>query len=192
MPRAPCPVPRCCVPFGCCLPFPACAFTFFSCYVAVLLRLQLCLHSGTGTERASTRWRIFRLVAAPHVFKYKQGRSVCTHTHTPYTHTHTHTERGPRFVLNFAGPRTFWRLGVNFFYALPKIISNTLPPARVVLVVLCCCCCCCCAQLLLCSNLYLLFLLLLLCSVCCCSLGERAAKSAVASVTCTAFDEYTK
>lgn len=132
----PCPVPRCCVPFGCCLPFPACAFTFFT--VLLLLRLQLKLRACTVglAQRTSTRWRIFRLVAALHVFKYKQGRNVCTHSHTlPYTRTNTHTQR-PRFVLNFAGPRTFWRLGVNFFYALPKIISNTLPPARVVLVVL--------------------------------------------------------
>lgn len=59
-----------------------------------------------------------------------------THTHTlPYTRTNTHTPE-PTLCFELCGPRTFWRLGVNFFYALPKIISNTLPPARVVLVVL--------------------------------------------------------
>lgn len=88
---ATCPVPR--APCLAAVSRLAAAFRFRRAlslfFLAMLLRLQLCLHSGTGTERTSTRWRIFRLVAALHVFKYKQGRSVCTHTHTPYTLTHT-------------------------------------------------------------------------------------------------------
>lgn len=119
--------------------------------LSLFFLLCCCVYSCACTvEQAQSEPRRvgeFSALLLLYTFSSINKEEVCAHTHTLLIHSHTHTERGPRFVLNFAGPRTFWRLGVNFFYALPKIISNTLPPARVVLVVL------------------MLLLLLLLCAI---------------------------